>query len=141
MQRHPPNRKPLRGCPSQHPVYDAGVSEPASFTAADFEARMARAGVSAAADGFAGVLVTPGPDLGYLCGYTPPAATERLTLLVVLPGRRPALIVPRLERGDAAKAAGAEAYELIDWTDGMDPYSVAAALVDAGGRYAISDNT
>jgi Xaa-Pro aminopeptidase len=113
----------------------------APFAADDYAARINRAATDAQSDGFAGVLVSPGPDLGYLCGYTPPAATERLTMLVVLPGRRPALIVPRLERGDAAKAAGAEAYDLVDWTDGTDPYGVAASLVDAGGRYAISDNT
>jgi Xaa-Pro aminopeptidase len=117
------------------------VSEPEPFTAIDFEARMARAGASAAADGFAGVLVTPGPDLGYLCGYTPPAATERLTMLVLHRDKRPTLIVPRLERGDAVKAAGADVYDLLDWVDGMDPYSVAAALIEPNGRYAISDSS
>jgi Xaa-Pro aminopeptidase len=101
---------------------------------------MHRAAASAETDGFTGVLVTPGPDLGYLCGYTPPAATERLTMLVVHPGRRPALVVPRLERGDAAKADGADAYDLVDWVDGMDPYGVVAGLVEPGGRYAVSDN-
>src|SRR5215469_1278577 len=102
---------------------------------------MVRAGKSASADGFTGVLVTPGPDLGYLCGYTPPATTERLTMLVVHPDRRPTLIVPRLERGDAVKAAGAHAYDLIDWVDGMDAYAVAATLIGPSGRYAISDSS
>ena len=111
----------------------------ARFTAAEYERRMARAGAAAAGEGYAGVLVTPGPDLGYLGGYDPPAATERLTLLIVHSGRRPSLLVPRLERGDAARAAGADAYDLVDWTDGMDPYQVAATQLDSGGRYVISD--
>jgi Xaa-Pro aminopeptidase len=117
------------------------VTEPAPFTADDFAARMTRAGTVADNDGFAGLLVTPGPDLGYLCGYTPPAATERLTMLVLHPARRPVLIVPRLERGDAAKASGADAYDIVDWVDGQDPYAIAAGLIEPSGRYAISDSS
>lgn len=101
---------------------------------------MGRAGQAAARDGFAGLLITPGPDLTYLTGYAPPAATERLTLLVVRPGERPVLLVPTLERGDAAKATGAPELDLTGWTDGADPYQAAAGLLDETGRYAVSDN-
>ncbi|MDX3531490.1 aminopeptidase P family N-terminal domain-containing protein, partial [Streptomyces sp. ID05-39B] len=51
----------------------------------DYAERMARAAREAVAAGLSGVLVTPGPDLFWLCGYRPTAITERLTLLVLTP--------------------------------------------------------
>ena len=48
------------------------------------------------------MLVTPGPDLLYLTGYAPIAITERITMLVVPASGGPAMIVPILERPDAA---------------------------------------
>jgi D-alanyl-D-alanine dipeptidase len=100
----------------------------------DFAARIARAAADAANAGLAGVLAAPGPDLLYLTGYTPNAVTERLTLLVVTPGREPVLVLPAFERGDAEGAA----VSFFEWSDGEDPYAAAAALL-AAGRYAISD--
>ncbi|AZM59328.1 MULTISPECIES: aminopeptidase P family protein [unclassified Streptomyces] len=114
---------------------------PASFTADDYKARMERAARQAADAGLAGLLVAPGPDLVWLTGYTPTAVTERLTLLVLAAGRDPVLVVPTLEAPDAEHAAGAPALTLRDWTDGKDPYAATAALLDADGRYGISDNT
>ncbi|MFC4498230.1 MULTISPECIES: aminopeptidase P family protein [Streptomyces] len=113
---------------------------PAPFTTDDYRARMARAAREAADAGLAGLLVAPGPDLVWLTGYTPPAATERLTLLVLAPGRDPVLVVPTLEAPDAAKATGAPALTLRDWTDGRDPYAVTAGLLDTDGRFGVSDN-
>ncbi|WBP91713.1 aminopeptidase P family protein [Kitasatospora cathayae] len=101
---------------------------------------MARATAEATAAGLAGLVVAPGPDLTYLCGYQPTAITERLTALVLSAGRRPALIVPKLERPDAEKAVGAPAVDLLDWSDGEDPYATAGPLFDPAGRYGISDN-
>ncbi|MEU0386180.1 aminopeptidase P family protein [Streptomyces chartreusis] len=115
-------------------------STPASFTADDYRARMERAARTAAEAGLAGLLVAPGPDLVWLTGYTPPAVTERLTLLVLAAGQDPVLVVPALEAPDAQKAAGAPALALRDWTDGKDPYAATAALLDASGRFGISDN-
>lgn len=116
-------------------------STPAPFTAADYGARMERAVRSAVDAGLAGLLVAPGPDMVWLTGYTPTAVTERLTLLVLAPGRDPVLVVPTLEAPDAEQAAGAAALTLRDWTDGKDPYAVTAGLVDDRGRFGISDNT
>ncbi|MFI6356927.1 aminopeptidase P family protein [Streptomyces sp. NPDC050743] len=116
-------------------------STPATFTAADYRARMERAARSAADAGLAGLLVAPGPDMVWLTGYTPTAVTERLTVLVLTPGRDPVLVVPTLEAPDAEHAAGATALTLRDWTDGKDPYAVTAALLDGQGRFGISDNT
>ncbi|MFD5252760.1 M24 family metallopeptidase [Streptomyces bobili] len=113
---------------------------PAHFTADDYRARMERAVRAAGDAGLAGLLVAPGPDLVWLTGYAPPAATERLTLLLLTPDRDPVLVVPALEAPDAAAAAGAPALTLRDWTDGKDPYAATTALLDTGGRYGVSDN-
>ncbi|MFJ6571071.1 aminopeptidase P family protein [Streptomyces sp. NPDC091292] len=116
------------------------TSTPEPFTADDYKARMDRAARTAADAGLAGLLVAPGPDLVWLTGYQPPAATERLTTLVLVPGQDPVLVVPALEAPDAAKAAGAPALTLRDWTDGKDPYAATASLLDPKGRFGISDN-
>ncbi|MGA5521646.1 aminopeptidase P family protein [Streptomyces pseudogriseolus] len=113
---------------------------PVPFTADDYAARMERAARQAADAGLAGLLVAPGPDMVWLTGYTPPADTERLTLLVLAPGRQPELVVPALEAPDAGRATGASALTLRDWTDGKDPYALTAALLDARGRFGVSDN-
>src|SRR5215217_867431 len=101
--------------------YDASVS------------RIARAAAAAAAAGLDGLLVTPGPDLRYLTGYSPLSAAERLMVLVVRPGEEPVLVLPAFERGDAP-----ESLRCVEWSDGEDPYAAAAALL-APGRYGISD--
>ncbi|RVU28539.1 aminopeptidase P family protein [Streptomyces antnestii] len=116
------------------------TATPPPFTADDYKARMERAARSAADAGLAGVLVAPGPDMVWLTGYAPTAATERLTLLVLAPGQDPVLVVPTLEAPDAAAAAGAPALTLRDWTDGKDPYAVTAPLLGTSGRFGISDN-
>ncbi|MEU0999838.1 aminopeptidase P family protein [Streptomyces tibetensis] len=115
-------------------------STAASFTADDYRARMERAARTAAEAGLAGLLVAPGPDLVWLTGYTPPAVTERLTLLVLAAGQDPVLVVPALEAPDARRASGAAALTLRDWTDGKDPYAATAALLGTSGRFGISDN-
>ncbi|MFD7391126.1 aminopeptidase P family protein [Streptomyces sp. NPDC059852] len=112
----------------------------APFTADDYRARMERAVGAAEGAGLAGLLVAPGPDMVWLTGYSPPADTERLTLLVLTADHGPVLVVPALEAPDAAKAAGAPVMTLRDWTDGQDPYAATAALLDTSGRFGISDN-
>ncbi|OON80607.1 aminopeptidase P family protein [Streptomyces tsukubensis] len=116
------------------------MTSPAPFTAADYRARMNRAAEDALAAGLAGLVVAPGPDMDWLTGYRPAAATERLTLLVLAVGREPVLIVPTLESGDVEKAPGGEALTLRDWRDGVDPYGLAAPLLADGGRFGVSDN-
>ncbi|WP_369226298.1 aminopeptidase P family protein [Streptomyces sp. R39] len=117
-----------------------GTTPAAPFTAGDYQSRMTRAARTAADAGLAGLLVAPGPDMVWLTGYTPTAVTERLTLLVLAPGRDPVLVVPTLEAPDAEKAAGAAVLTLRDWTDGTDPYAVTADLLAEDGRFGISDN-
>ncbi|MFD8295854.1 M24 family metallopeptidase [Streptomyces bauhiniae] len=114
-------------------------STPAIFTADDYRARMARATGAAAEAGLGGLLVAPGPDLVWLTGYAPPV-TERLTLLVLVPGREPVLVVPALEAPDAERAAGAPGLTLLKWTDGEDPHSLTAELLDPKAGVGVSDN-
>ena len=101
--------------------------------------RLARAALAAEEAGIAGLLVTPGPDLLYLTGYAP-LPLERLTLLVLAPGRDPAMLVPVLERPAAAASPVGEGIELLAWADGEDAYEAAARLIGAG-RFAITDQT
>src|ERR1700753_215720 len=105
-------------------------SEPAPFTTADYAGRLERTVRAARDAGLSGVLVTPGPDLAYLTGYQPPI-TERITVLVIPADGTPVLVVPSLERPDAAGSAGASLLSFVDWPDGADPYDVTAALLDA----------
>jgi Xaa-Pro aminopeptidase len=97
--------------------------------------RFDRALEAAASAGLDGLLVAPGPDLQYLTGYTPTTIAERPTLLVVRPGRDPVLVLPAFERADAEGADVA----FLEWSDGQDPYAATAALLEPGGRYAVSD--
>ncbi|HEY2770759.1 MAG TPA: Xaa-Pro peptidase family protein [Solirubrobacteraceae bacterium] len=108
------------------------------MTTEDFAGRVIRAAEQAAANGLSGLLVTPGPDLAYFTGYRPMIG-ERLTLAAVQAGREPVMIVPSFERPGAEAAPGMGAFEIIDWTDGEDPYAFAARVLDPRGRYAVSD--
>jgi D-alanyl-D-alanine dipeptidase len=76
----------------------------------------------------------------WLTGYRPTALTERLTVLVVVPGREPTLVVPTLERPDFEAAAGASVVTVLDWRDGTDPYPVVAPLLRPDGRFGVSDS-
>ncbi|MFF1449889.1 M24 family metallopeptidase [Streptomyces sp. NPDC058274] len=116
------------------------AATPPAFTERDYAARMTRAARDAAGAGLSGLLITPGPDLTWLCGYRPTAETERLTLLVLSADSEPRLLVPVLERPDAEAAPGAGALRVSDWRDDQDPYAVAAGLLRSDGRYGVSDS-
>ena len=113
---------------------------PKPFSADDYRARAERVVASAAEQGLDGVLVTPGPDMVWLTGYQPTAITERLTVLVLAPGKEPTLLVPALERPDAEAAEGAKGLALEDWADATDPYAAAATLLRPDGAYGVSDS-
>lgn len=116
------------------------TATPTPFTPADYRARMDRAARDARTAGLDGLVVAPGPDMDWLTGYRPTAATERATLLVLAPGRDPVLIVPALEAPDAERAAGAEALTFEGWRDGVDPYGLVVPLLPEGGHFGVSDN-
>ena len=113
---------------------------PAPFTTDDYAARMDHAAGASVRAGLDGTIVGPGPDLEWLTGYRPTAITERLTALILLPDRRPTLIVPALERPDAEGAVSAGALRIIGWADGADPYLLAAGHLPPEGRFGISDS-
>ena len=100
--------------------------------------RVRRTGEEAGAAGIAAVAVSPSPDLAYLAGYDPPPL-ERLTLLVIRPGRDAVLLVPMLERPLAVASPLGGSVDVIGWTDGEDPYRVAAGLLPPGGAVAVGD--
>jgi Xaa-Pro aminopeptidase len=95
------------------------------------EARLTQAGA-------AGLLVGPSPDLTYLTGYTP-MPMERPTVLILMPGRSPLLVVPTLERPLAQRGPIAGALEILDWRDDTDPYPLIDAQLPPDGRVAIGD--
>jgi D-alanyl-D-alanine dipeptidase len=109
------------------------------FSAEVYAARLERVTRSAAGKGLTGLLITPGPDLAYLCGYEPPI-NERLTVLVLTADREPVMVVPQLERGDAEHCPGGSHLRLLDWADGTDPYALTAGLLGSLGTYAVTDS-
>jgi Xaa-Pro aminopeptidase len=77
------------------------------------------------------VVVTPGSDLRYLCGYAA-HAMERLTALAVPRRGEPLLVVPRLEAPMVdASPAGALGLELLAWDETDDPFALLAEAVTA----------
>jgi Xaa-Pro aminopeptidase len=84
--------------------------------------------------GIGGALIAVGPDLDYLTGYRA-MPLERLTMLAVVPGRDPILVVPRLEE-PAARAGLRTTVEIATWMETDDPHGLVAGFVrDAGGPY------
>jgi Xaa-Pro aminopeptidase len=92
------------------------------------------------------VVVTPGSDLRYLCGYAA-HAMERLTALAVPRRGEPLLVVPRLEAPMVdASPAGALGLELLAWDESDDPFArlgeaVTARLGSAPSRVAVGNRT
>ena len=100
--------------------------------------RLRRATAEATAQGYAAMIVAPSPDLAYLTGYEP-MPMERPTLLVLREDRDPVMLVPELERPLAAASSAGAVVELVGWTDGDDPYTAAAHLLEPQGRVAVGD--
>jgi Xaa-Pro aminopeptidase len=112
-----------------------------SIPAERYADRLRRARAIVERDGLAAALIGVGPDLEYLIGYRA-MPLERLTLLVLVPGREPTLIVPRLEE-PAARAGTRTPIGIATWMETDDPHALAAGLVreagDGGGSIAVSD--
>jgi Xaa-Pro aminopeptidase len=81
------------------------------------------------------LLLSVGPDLPYLTGYTAPA-TERLTMLVLPRDDDAVLVVPRLE----APRVSADV-NLRIWDETDDPIPIVAGLVGSAATAAIGDTT
>jgi Xaa-Pro aminopeptidase len=92
------------------------------------------------------LVVTPGSDLRYLCGYHA-HAMERLTALAVPRHGEPFLVVPRLEAPMVeASPAGSLGLEVLAWDETDDPFArlaeaVTARLGSAPTRVAVGART
>jgi len=92
------------------------------------------------------LVVTPGSDLRYLCGYAA-HAMERLTALAVPRRGEPFLVVPRLEAPMVdASPAGTLGLEVLTWDETDDPFALlaraaTARLGSAPARVAVGDRT
>lgn len=97
---------------------------------AELATRLQRASEGASAADIA-LVVSPGPDLRYLCGYDA-IALERLTALVVTTNGIH-LVVPGLEREAAlASPVNELPIELHTWGETQDPFAIVAGLVPLG---------
>jgi Xaa-Pro aminopeptidase len=92
--------------------------------------RLRRFGDLVAERGLVAALIGVGPDLDYLTGYRA-MPLERLTMLVVVAGAAPVLVVPRLEE-PAARAGTRTALEIATWVETDDPRALVADLVRRG---------
>jgi Xaa-Pro aminopeptidase len=92
------------------------------------------------------LVLTPGSDLRYLCGYSA-HAMERLTALAVPARGEPFLVVPRLEAPMVdASPAGALGLDVLPWDETDDSFAVLAAeatarLGRAPARVAVGSRT
>ncbi len=98
--------------------------------AARYADRLDRLAELVAERGLAAALVGVGPDLDYLTGYRA-MPLERLTMLAVVAGRAPVLLVPRLEQ-PAAAAGLRTPVEVVTWMETDDPHGLIADLVTNG---------
>ena len=79
------------------------------------------------AGGLTAALIGVGPDLEYLTGYRA-MPLERLTMLAVVAGRSPLLIVPRLEE-PAARAGLRTPIDIATWMETESPHELVAEAV------------
>lgn len=102
--------------------------------------RMREAARLAEAQGWDGLLVTPGPDLRYLAGYDA-VPLERLTCLVIPASGDPVLVAPLLERAAAAATpVGMAGVEILTWGENEDPYALVSGLLPAAERVGVDDH-
>lgn len=100
--------------------------------------RLERAAGAAESKGLSALIVAPSADLLYLAGYEPPPL-ERLTCLVLRPGKTPVLVVPNLERPLAESTGLANLAEIVSWDETDDPYALVGGVVGRAKRLACSD--
>ncbi|HEX5945404.1 MAG TPA: Xaa-Pro peptidase family protein [Acidimicrobiales bacterium] len=94
-------------------------------------ARMTEVGVDV-------LLLSVGPDLPYLTGYTA-MPLERLTMLVLPRDGDATLVVPGLEAPRVVERP--DVFSLRPWGETDDPIAIVAALVGAAGTVAVGDRT
>ncbi len=120
-------------------IYMSAETE-ARFGAEVYGKRLERAAELTRAAKLDALLITPGPDLRYLIGSRA-QSFERLTCLVIpASGETPSVVIPKLELASlGGSAAGELGLQVLDWTDGVDPYRVVKSALNAGARVAVDD--
>ncbi|MCB0914093.1 MAG: aminopeptidase P family protein [Actinobacteria bacterium] len=98
------------------------------ITVKEYRRRLKAAAREAKDAGVGALLVTPGADLQYLCGYDA-VALERLTCLVITPDGPTRIVVPELEvlAAQASPIADLDV-EIVSWTETEDPHRAVAKL-------------
>lgn len=104
----------------------------------EYRRRLAAAADAAAAAKVDALLVTPGADLTYLCGYEA-LPLERLTCLVLTPKKPPRIIVPALEvlAAEASPVPDLD-IEIVAWQETEDPHRVASRMISKASRVAVN---
>ncbi len=122
---------------------DLGRHDPALIAGASpgrLAERLERLSTALGEAGLDAAVIGPGADLRYLVGHSV-ASHERLTLLVVAPGRPARLLVPALERpgwdGTPVEDLG---LQVETWLDGQDAHAIAADLLPDGARDVGADD-
>jgi Xaa-Pro aminopeptidase len=84
------------------------------------------------------LLLSVGPDLPYLTGYTA-MPLERLTMLVLPRDGDATLVIPRLEAPRVAERP--ELFDLRPWDETDDPIAIVAELAGGATALAVGDHT
>ena len=103
-----------------------------------FVGRVARARAEMAAAGVDVLLLSVGPDLPYLTGYTA-MPLERLTMLVLPREGDATLVIPRLEAPRVVERP--EVFTLLPWGETEDPIAIVAGLAKDASVAAVGDHT
>ncbi|MFM2437723.1 MAG: hypothetical protein RLZ55_534 [Actinomycetota bacterium] len=106
--------------------------------ASEFARRIDAAAAAAAASGIDAILIQPGSDMTYLCGYEA-LPLERLTCLIVPAHRDPAIVVPELEvLAASASPIGQMGLEILPWPETKSPHKVLAKRLGKAGRVSVN---
>ena len=97
----------------------------------DHGRRLERAREELARGGWAGFVLTAGPNLRYLTGIVA-APSERLLALVLPVSNLPLIVAPAFER-DRIVAETAVPFEIATWGETEDPVAIAGRAVSGGG--------
>ena len=109
--------------------------ESAVVNPAEHLARLDAAVRAVDASDYDAVVVGVGPDLEYLTGYTA-HELERLNVLVLLGGREPTMLMPRLESPGFPPLDG---IRINDWLDGDDAFVLLFEMLGGAEKVAVSD--
>lgn len=122
------------------PVNAAPQSQAHQLPVADLRNRLRRAQDAALAAGVDALLVSPGTDLRYLCGYDA-KPLERLTCLVVPVAGDPFLVAPFLEEPAArVSPVGEMGLDILTWQETDNPYALIATRLPHASLVALDDH-